>query len=198
MMKKETIWSIMISQTIFTLLFPIWKELILYLHIVVIPVVWICITGLVFFIVFYFHKSEVYLNRQLMLWGLFIYSTGLLILLFFRPQDQQYHEYNLIPLATITYFLSGDTSILIAFYNLSANVLLFVPYGVFVSYFVTKKMWRKLIGPVIIISLIEISQMVFHRGSLDIDDLLLNVIGVYLGYLLSPMIKQVIKIKDSL
>jgi hypothetical protein len=195
-MKKETIWSIIISQTVFTLLFPIWKELILYLHIVVIPVVWICTTGLVFFIVFYFHNREVYFNRKLMLWGLFIYSTGLLILLFFRPQDQQYHEYNLIPFATITYFLSGDTTILIAFYNLSANVLLFVPFGVFVPYFVPGKMWRHIIGPVIIISLIELVQMVLHRGSLDVDDLLLNVIGVYIGYFLSPMISQVIKKKD--
>lgn len=196
MMKRETFWSIIISQIVFTLLFPIWKELILYLNIIVIPVVWICVTGLVFFIVFYFHKREVYLYRQLMLWGMFIYSTGLLILLFFRPQDQQYHEYNLIPLATIIYFLSGDTSILIAFYNLSANVLLFVPYGVFVPYFVKGKTWIYIVGPVIIISLIELLQMVLHRGSLDVDDLLLNVIGVYIGYLLSPMIRQVIKMKD--
>lgn len=194
-MRKETILSSLISQTIFFLLFPVWKQLVLYLHEIVIPVVWICITGLVFFSVYYIRKIELYIPRKLILCGLFLYTMGLIILLFFRPQDQNYHEFNLIPFNTISYFLSGESHMLVAFYNLSANVLLFIPFGVFAPYFDLGNRWKLLLFPIGIISLIEILQMALHRGSLDIDDLLLNVSGIYVGYILSSVVKVVIKLK---
>jgi len=51
---------------------------------------------------------------------------------------------------------------------------------------------RKFIYPLLSISGIEICQFVFRRGSLDVDDLILNMIGVYLGYFLYPLFKKVV------
>ena len=52
-------------------------------------------------------------------------------LLFFCPNDQSYDSLNLIPFATIRYYLSGEINWIIALYNLAANIGLFIPYGIY-------------------------------------------------------------------
>jgi glycopeptide antibiotics resistance protein len=44
------------------------------------------------------------------------------------------------------------------------------------------------------ITMIEVLQFLTKRGSLDVDDLILNVFGVYAGYGLSRSIKKVLQI----
>jgi glycopeptide antibiotics resistance protein len=128
---------------------------------------------------------------------LFLYSCSLLILLFFRPSNQEYQAYNLVPFKTISSYLSGEVSFLIAFYNLAANVLLFIPFGIFAMIIARKSPANniKRFGlPIIMITLIEVLQFLTKRGSLDVDDLILNVFGVYAGYGLSRSIKKVLQI----
>ena len=48
--------------------------------------------------------------------------------------------------------------------------------------------------PLLFIALIELTQFITHRGSLDIDDLILNILGICLGYLLFPLFKRVVHI----
>ena len=64
----------------------------------------------------------------------FLYSIGLLILLFFRPKGSSYGTINLIPFDTISFYLSGNVSYLISFYNLGANIGLFIPFGLYYRY----------------------------------------------------------------
>jgi glycopeptide antibiotics resistance protein len=45
------------------------------------------------------------------------------------------------------------------------------------------------------ISTIEWLQFITKRGSLDIDDLILNVLGVCLGYFIHPLFQKVLVIK---
>jgi glycopeptide antibiotics resistance protein len=123
-----------------------------------------------------------------------LYTVVLLILLFFRPNDQSYNSMNLVPFTTITYYLSGKVNWLIAFYNLAANIGLFIPYGLFLR-FRHFSQWKALIIAILIIACIEVLQFVSHRGSLDIDDLILNVLGVYLGCVLFPFVRQVMNIR---
>lgn len=47
------------------------------------------------------------------------------------------------------------------------------------------------------IILIEGLQHFTSRGSFDIDDIILNVLGVYVGYLIYPMLKKVISFKTN-
>jgi len=80
----------------------------------------------------------------------------------------------------IASFLLGDRSFLIAFYNLTANVLLFVQFVIYAIFG----------APIIIIIFIEVAQFLTKRGSMVVDDLILNALGVYLGYALAPLIKK--------
>ena len=66
------------------------------------------------------------------------------------------------------------------------NVLLFVPFGIFVPLiFKSFRKWYKtaLLGFVISI-IIESAQLITHRGYFELDDILLNTLGTIIGYLI--------------
>ncbi|MFE7063594.1 VanZ family protein [Sutcliffiella sp. NPDC057660] len=187
---------IICSVIILLLMIPIYQPLATYLHSLVIPVVFFCVYVVVFSITLFFRKETVSISGKTISTILGIYSLSLLVLLFFRPNEQDYgaaHNVNLVPFSTISLFLSGDADPLVAFYNLAANIVLFVPFGVALKW--KKRNWLTLIiAPVFAISLIEVTQHLTNRGSLDIDDLLLNTLGFFIGYLLTPVFRRIIKI----
>ncbi|WP_066306867.1 VanZ family protein [Bacillus sp. FJAT-29814] len=186
--------AIGLSQLLFTALLPIWLKLLSYLHPVVLPVVWICVTLFVFFAVYYLRKESIHIHAFIIKMALSLYSLGLFILLFFRPANQEYTEINLIPFRTIIHFLSEQGNFLIAFYNITANILLFIPYGIAaLMLYKNLSKARRFLTPLVVILLIETAQHLTKRGSMDIDDLILNLLGVWLGYLLYPYINKVIK-----
>ena len=93
---------------------------------------------------------------------------------------------NLIPLHTIGEFWDnlrgGGRSH--AFINLAGNVIMFVPLGFFIPgvFHYAKNFLRSMLFAFITIACIEIFQLFTLLGSLDVDDLLLNLVGVALGY----------------
>jgi glycopeptide antibiotics resistance protein len=183
----------MITFVIFIVLSPVFICLTAYLHPIVFAVVLFCIHGLVCFLVLLIRKETINLPYSLFL-GLFIlYTVALLILLFFRPNEQSINSINLVPFTTVMFYLSGKVNWLISFYNLAANIGLFVPYGIYQKLKRYSKLKALIISFLFIVS-IEITQFVFQRGSLDIDDLMLNLLGVFLGYWLFPLFKRVIMI----
>lgn len=69
------------------------------------------------------------------------------------------------------------------FKNVVGNLILFMPYGFFVSYYLKNlKPYLTIFLTVIASFSIESVQMVIGRV-FDIDDILLNILGGYLGYL---------------
>jgi glycopeptide antibiotics resistance protein len=190
---KSVMLSLLLSQALFLCGLPLFLQLLLYLNPLVIMVVWFCILLFVSFAVLYFRGEMVRVPRLLGQAVLFGYSLSLMVLLFFRPEGQVY-SYNLNPFSTILSYLSNETNGLVSFYNLSANVGLFIPFGLYLLSREVQELSakRKFIYPLLSISGIEICQFVFRRGSLDVDDLTLNMIGVYLGYLLYPLFKKVV------
>jgi glycopeptide antibiotics resistance protein len=195
-MKKHAI-PIIFSVLILVLMIPIYHPLATYLHPLVIPVVFFCVYVVVFYSALFFRRETVTISGKTLSTGLGIYTLSLFVLLFFRPNEQDYgaaHTVNLVPFSTISLFLSGDADPLVAFYNLAANIILFVPFGVALKW--KKRNWLTLlIAPVFAISLIELTQHLTNRGSLDIDDLLLNTLGFFIGYLLTPVFRRIIKIR---
>ncbi|WP_350301242.1 VanZ family protein [Peribacillus frigoritolerans] len=190
---KSVMLSLLLSQAMFLCGLPFFLQLLLFLNPLVIMVVWFCILLFVSFAVLYFRGETIRIPRLLWQAVLFGYSLSLLVLLFFRPEGQVY-SYNLIPFSTILSYLSNEMNGLVSFYNLSANVGLFIPFGL---YLLSREgqepsAKRKFLYPLFSISVIEICQFVFRRGSLDVDDLILNTIGVYLGYILYPLFKKVV------
>ena len=68
--------------------------------------------------------------------------------------------------------------------NVVGNILIFFPFGFFVSYYLNAK---KTVTPVVISFIVSFSAEViqYHIGRIfDIDDIILNVVGGFLGSLL--------------
>ncbi|MGG3564426.1 VanZ family protein [Neobacillus rhizosphaerae] len=192
-MKKTYILSFFFSIGTFLLLSPVLFQLTNYLHPVVLVVVWICIFLFYLMCLLLIRKESIQLSNSLFLTFFLFYTIGLLILLFLRPNDQSYESINLIPFSTIGFYLSGKVDGLISLYNLAANIGLFLPYGILLR--VNRASLLKIIVlPLAAITSIELLQFFTHHGSLDIDDLLLNLLGVYVGCWLFPLFNKIVKI----
>ncbi|WP_026571919.1 MULTISPECIES: VanZ family protein [Sediminibacillus] len=195
-MEKRFIFSLWVAQIVFVLLFPIWISLTEYLHSLVLVVVWICYSFIFFSISSIAFKKRFTIAKKSLDVSIIVYSIFLLVLLFFRPAGQVYDNYNLIPFKTIMFYLYGETSPFIAFYNLAANIGLFIPFGIYYCCKREEAKLRYLAGMAIAsVSLIEILQFLTHRGSMDIDDLILNTSGILLGYLIYPLFSKVFSIE---
>ena len=123
-----------------------------------------------------------------------IYSLTMLWLLFGR---QQYHRdmmdmlVNLQPLKTIRaylYVLQNREEVYllrIAAFNLFGNVVLFIPYGIFLPYLFRRMraLWKVMVAGVVTIVCVELLQIATLRGSCDVDDLILNMMGILIGYI---------------
>jgi glycopeptide antibiotics resistance protein len=195
-MSRTIIGSIAAAQLFFLLSLPFISNLIKYLHPLALIVVWAIITVITITAGLLLRNQKLLLNKYLVLSAFALYSACLLVLLFFRPGNNAYASYNLEPFSTIEFYLAGRVDFLVAFYNLAANVILFIPFGVFLIFLMKKKsFFTLLVIPIASISAIEITQFLSRRGSLDIDDLILNLLGVFLGYALSPLLQRAYIIK---
>ncbi len=103
--------------------------------------------------------------------------------------DASTMRYNLAPFTEIRRFWKYREQLGMGAFllNIVGNIVAFVPCGYLLPRIVKHE--SRLIGTVLIgflISfIIESAQYVFRVGSFDVDDLLLNTLGVLLGYLLS-------------
>ena len=95
-------------------------------------------------------------------------------------QDVNYGTNNFIPFKEMFRYDIGSYK----FYkNIIGNIVLFLPYGFFVSnYLESKKIYRPIVLSIIVSTTIEAVQYYIGRV-FDIDDIILNVIGAVLGYL---------------
>lgn len=101
---------------------------------------------------------------------------------------QQHYNYNFVPFRTLQQYvglLFVREYALHAFINLFGNVLMFVPPG-----YLLPKIWKncRKFGATFLIMLVsilavEVLQYISGLGSMDIDDLILNMLGVMIGYL---------------
>jgi glycopeptide antibiotics resistance protein len=126
-----------------------------------------------------YNKEKFVLYKELFNLIFIIYILILFYIVTF--QDNNYGASNYIPFKEISRY---DINSELFFKNIIGNILLFLPFGLFSTIYIHK---RK-IFPIIFISLIaslaiEISQLFIGRV-FDIDDIILNVVGSILGYLL--------------
>lgn len=129
---------------------------------------------------------------------LIIYLALLAYLVFFSKefgrQNQVAMRYNIIPFKTITnyYYYSTREGFVV---NVIGNILAFMPLGVLWPV-VFKKTYDKVYFHIIIlwsftISLfIEIIQMLSKVGAFDVDDLILNTLGGFVGYLIYKILSK--------
>lgn len=138
------------------------------------------------------------LYGALMLWLLFDRSSGNESLPYWERVER---NLNLQPLHTIqnywhilankSYYLEkwGDSAVYFArartaVINLVGNVVMFIPLGFLLPKVSVRqrKLWRTLLTTALLILLVEMLQLFSLRGSCDVDDVILNVVGAAIGY----------------
>ena len=126
------------------------------------------------------------------------YLLALVVLLFLGTRgyvwaDLTLMEYikrssNFVPFKTISTYItaifSGSMNIDIPIKNLVGNFIMFLPMGIYLPFFIrrTDKISVFSISMIILLLVIEVIQVVTKRGSFDIDDFILNMLGALIGF----------------
>lgn len=102
-----------------------------------------------------------------------------------------FNNINIIPFSSIIDYINrlnnNTISLKIVIYNIIFNLLIFMPMGFFMLSLFNKKIRsikHFLIFIIIITLLVEIIQFITFRGVFDIDDIIFNVLGSCLAYLI--------------
>lgn len=122
-----------------------------------------------------------------------LYLVLLFYFLFFsetfgRAYEGREYSYNLEPFREIGRFWNyrAELGMAAVFTNIAGNVLCFVPFGAILP--VLNRRARNFFVIVILSFefslLVECAQLISKVGSFDVDDLLLNTLGGFLGFLL--------------
>lgn len=96
------------------------------------------------------------------------------------PQSQT--GLNLIPFNMIMTYIDGSTSLYESIFYFTGNFICFFPFGfLYKSFKKTNDTVKIILIPIVISLLIELSQLILKNGNFDVDDILLNTAGFYLG-----------------
>jgi len=122
---------------------------------------------------FCFHKEFLYLISIIYIWLLFEILT--------MTELNSSSGMNLVPFSEI---LRYDFGTRMFNYNVFGNIIIFIPFGYLIGNYVNpKKIWPVIITTLLTSSVVEFVQLRIGR-SFDIDDIILNLIGGIVGYLL--------------
>ena len=128
------------------------------------------------------------------------YLLALIVLLFLGNRGYIFADLSLIeyiksssnfhhhPFKTIiTYvkaILDGSMNMDIPLKNLFGNFLMFLPMGIYLPCLIkkTKKVSIFLISMITLLFIIEVIQVITRRGSFDVDDFILNMLGAWIGF----------------
>ena len=131
-------------------------------------------------------KVETKKRIRLLSWIFFILYILLLVYLLFLAEDYgrkdyalREYQYNLIPFQEIKRFwiYREKVGYIAAFLNLGGNIIGFLPFG----YRFRNGLLTGLLG--FSLSLfVECAQLVWKVGCFDVDDLILNTLGAFIGY----------------
>lgn len=125
------------------------------------------------------NKEKFVFHEELLKLCFVIYILCLFYVVTF--QDVSWSSHNYIPFKEILRYDLGST---LFYKNIFGNMLLFLPFGIFIAKYVkTNKLSVALIIGLITSAGVEIIQYSIGRV-FDVDDIILNVIGCMLGFIL--------------
>ena len=121
---------------------------------------------------------------------IFIYYIILIFNMVFFARYNVVNDYNLIPFKSISNILkNGNTYSIII--NIFGNLFVFMPLEYFlIELFKIRKFPLNFIISFLIILLIELFQFIFKVGVLDIDDLILCILGMMIFYICYNLINK--------
>lgn len=136
------------------------------------------------------NKEKIILYKELMSLLFVIYVLCLFYVVTF--QDVSWSSSNFIPFHEMFRYDFGSR---LFFKNVLGNMLLFVPYGFFMAYYLKLKKPKEIILLSLLVSTtIETTQLLIGRV-FDVDDIFLNIIGGLIGYFVYRLLED---IKDLL
>lgn len=122
-------------------------------------------------------EEKFILYRELLSFSFVIYVLCLFYVVTF--QDVGWSSSNYIPFKEMFRYSIGSR---LFAKNVLGNILMFIPYGFFVSYFLELKRKREGLLLILLVSIsIEFTQLAIGRV-FDIDDILLNTLGGMIGF----------------
>ncbi|WP_312354218.1 VanZ family protein [Aminipila sp.] len=139
-------------------------------------------------------NQKKYLFHNVVLYLVFAFYLLILFLLLFHKANS-FRSVNLIPLFSITRYLSNDVLLhAFALSNILGNIVLFLPLGVYLTLFNRNKNIVINTFLIVVISImVEIIQYIFKVGATDIDDVILNGIGGLIGIIIYKILELIFK-----
>lgn len=105
------------------------------------------------------------------------------------PISNSISSYNLIPFKEMLRYDFGST---LFYRNIVGNLLIFIPFGIFVTYYLKTHRASLIIFLSLISSLtIEFAQRLIIGRVFDVDDIILNVAGGLVGYFVYVFIESI-------
>lgn len=136
------------------------------------------------------NKEKPVFYQELLKYVFIVYIMCLFYVVTF--QDVAWSGNNFIPFKEIFRYSIGSRAF---FKNVIGNMIMFIPYGFFVSYFLKlEKVSTAFLMTLITSITIEVTQLVIGRV-FDVDDILLNIIGGLIGF---GIFSIIYKIKSKL
>lgn len=124
------------------------------------------------------HKEKFLFYKEVLLLAFLLYALLLFYVVTF--QDVNYGTNNFTPFHEIFRYEFGSK---VFMHNIVGNIILFIPFGYFVSHVMqTKNPFPTFIISVITSVVIEFTQLKIGR-TFDVDDILLNIIGSMVGFI---------------
>ncbi len=132
------------------------------------------------------NREKLVLHEELFKLFFIIYILCLFYVVTF--QDVSWSSHNFVPLKEILRYDLGSS---LFYKNIFGNMLLFLPFGIFIAKYVKTDKILVVILLCFITSLsIEVIQFLIGRV-FDIDDIILNIIGCVLGFAIYKLFKSI-------
>lgn len=104
-------------------------------------------------------------------------------------QSFEFDRVELIPFWTYLSIITHTPGVSV--WDIVLNIVLFLPFGILVKLLYPSLSALKMLGVAVLCSLfIETNQYVFEKGVTQIDDVMHNVIGALLGWLMAKIVLQ--------
>ncbi|KJD43181.1 VanZ family protein [Paenibacillus terrae] len=104
------------------------------------------------------------------------------------------YSYNIVPLDTIGRYLRAAQSLPFRVWgvNLLGNIGIFVPFGILlpIIWVSLRRLGSLLLTVVVALIILEVSQMLLGAGTMDVDDVILNVLGMLIGRVVYELLRK--------
>jgi glycopeptide antibiotics resistance protein len=144
--------------------------------------------------------------KSFILYGVFAFYVLLLVYItlfknisfmqIFSSSREYQRVIEIVPFNQIYGYLSGSLNVspTVVFFNIFGNIAIFIPLGIYIALFIKDKdIFAKMLFIFLVSLSIEIIQFVFGLGASDIDDIILNCLGGFIGLFFYKVLALLVK-----